>query len=241
MEKRRKGKKAEVLDFLSDLWSGYETPTEELLHSTPDTNVSGKKLKALAIAMSTLPEGKKFYRKSVKLMRDRLKMIEEDRLDWALGEMLAYASLLAEGHPVRISGQDVERGTFSHRHAVVKTEDTEEEIIPLNHVSKDQAKLSIYNSLLSEYAVAGFDYGYAFATPNGLTVWEAQFGDFNNGAQILFDQFLSAAEDKWRTMNGLTLMLPHGYEGMGSEHSSGRMERFFAIGKWGEYAYLQCD
>ena len=228
--KAQKRKKAEVLDFLSDLWSGYETPTEELLHSTPDTNVSGKKLKALAIAMSTLPEGKKFYRKSVKLMRDRLKMIEEDRLDWALGEMLAYASLLAEGHPVRISGQDVERGTFSHRHAVVKTEDTEEEIIPLNHVSEDQAKLSIYNSLLSEYAVAGFDYGYAFATPNGLTVWEAQFGDFNNGAQILFDQFLSAAEDKWRTMNGLTLMLPHGYEGMGSEHSSGRMERFLQLG-----------
>ena len=157
-------------------------------------------------------------------------MVEEDRLDWAMGELLAYATLLVEGHPVRISGQDVERGTFSHRHAVVKTEDSEEEIIPLNHLSKDQAQLTIYNSLLSEYAVAGFDYGYAFATPNGLTIWEAQFGDFNNGAQIIFDQFLSAAEDKWRTMNGLTLLLPHGYEGMGSEHSSGRMERFLQLG-----------
>jgi 2-oxoglutarate dehydrogenase E1 component len=228
--KAQKRKKAEVLDFLSDLWSDFETPTEEELHSTPETKVPIKKLQELATALTTLPEGKKFYRKSVKLMRDRLKMIQENRLDWALGELLAYASLLDEGHPVRISGQDVERGTFSHRHAVVKTEDTEEEIIPLNHISQGQAKLSIYNSLLSEYAVAGFDYGYAFATPNGLTVWEAQFGDFNNGAQILFDQFLSAAEDKWRTMNGLTLMLPHGYEGMGSEHSSGRMERFLQLG-----------
>ena len=116
-------------------------------------------------------------------MRDRLKMIEEDRLDWALGELLAYATLLVEGHPVRISGQDVERGTFSHRHAVVKTEDSEEEVIPLNLLDKKQAKLTIFNSLLSEYAVSGFDYGYAFATPNGLTIWEAQFGDFNNGAR----------------------------------------------------------
>ena len=180
--------------------------------------------------MSTLPEGKSYYRKVQRLMRDRLKMIDEDRLDWALGELLAYASLLTEGHPVRISGQDVERGTFSHRHAVVKTEDSEEEVIPLNLLSENQEKLTIYNSLLSEYAVAGFDYGYAFAVPNGLTIWEAQFGDFNNGAQILFDQFLSAAEDKWRTMNGLTLLLPHGYEGMGSEHSSGRMERFLQLG-----------
>jgi 2-oxoglutarate dehydrogenase E1 component len=187
--------------------------------------------------MSTLPEGKKIYRKVARLMRDRLKMVEEDRLDWAMGELLAYATLLVEGHPVRISGQDVERGTFSHRHAVVKTEDSEEEIIPLNHLRKGQANLTIYNSLLSEYAVAGFDYGYAFATPNGLTIWEAQFGDFNNGAQILFDQFLSAAEDKWRTMNGLTLLLPHGYEGMGSEHSSGRMERFLQLGS-GENMFI---
>jgi 2-oxoglutarate dehydrogenase E1 component len=207
------------------------------LSTTPKTSVAEKKLRDLAVAMSTLPEGKKIYRKVARLMRDRLKMIDEDRLDWALGELLAYASLLVEGHPVRISGQDVERGTFSHRHAVVKTEDSEEEIIPLNHLSKGQADLTIYNSLLSEYAVVGFDYGYAFATPNGLTIWEAQFGDFNNGAQILFDQFLSAAEDKWRTMNGLTLLLPHGYEGMGSEHSSGRMERFLQLGS-GENMFI---
>ena len=228
---------SQVEDFLGDLWKGYKAADEKALEVTPKTNVSEKKLKELAIAMSTLPDGKKIYRKVARLMRDRLKMVEEDRLDWAMGELLAYATLLVEGHPVRISGQDVERGTFSHRHAVVKTEDSEEEIIPLNHLRKGQANLTIYNSLLSEYAVAGFDYGYAFATPNGLTIWEAQFGDFNNGAQILFDQFLSAAEDKWRTMNGLTLLLPHGYEGMGSEHSSGRMERFLQLGS-GENMFI---
>jgi 2-oxoglutarate dehydrogenase E1 component len=228
---------SQVEDFLGDLWKGYKAADEKALEVTPKTNVAEKKLKELAISMSTLPEGKKIYRKVARLMRDRLKMVEEDRLDWAMGELLAYATLLVEGHPVRISGQDVERGTFSHRHAVVKTEDSEEEIIPLNLLRKDQANLTIYNSLLSEYAVAGFDYGYAFATPNGLTIWEAQFGDFNNGAQILFDQFLSAAEDKWRTMNGLILLLPHGYEGMGSEHSSGRKERFLQLGS-GENMFI---
>ncbi|MGA0434330.1 MAG: 2-oxoglutarate dehydrogenase E1 component, partial [Flavobacteriales bacterium] len=229
-EKAQKQSTARVEDFLSDIWKAYTAPNDVALHATVKTNVPEKRIRELATAMSTLPENKDFYRKVKKLMKDRIKMIEEDRLDWALGELLAYATLLTEGHPVRISGQDVERGTFSHRHAVLKTEESEEEFIPLNQLSKDQAKLTIFNSLLSEYAVAGFDYGNAFATPNGLTIWEAQFGDFNNGAQILFDQFLSAAEDKWRTMNGLTLLLPHGYEGMGSEHSSGRMERFLQLG-----------
>jgi 2-oxoglutarate dehydrogenase E1 component len=219
-----------VEDFLAELWEAYQPATEANLNVSPETGVERERLLGLARKFNTLPQGKKYFRKVAKLMQDRLAMLESDQLDWAMGELLAYATLLDEGHPVRISGQDVERGTFSHRHAVVKTEDTEEEIIPLNDLRPGQARFQIYNSLLSEYAVCSFDYGYAFARPEGLTIWEAQFGDFNNGAQILFDQFLSAAEDKWKTMNGLTLLLPHGYEGMGSEHSSGRMERFLQLG-----------
>ncbi|NQX90784.1 MAG: 2-oxoglutarate dehydrogenase E1 component [Flavobacteriales bacterium] len=221
--------KSYVMHFLKETWEGYASPEVGSWQDSPKTGVAKKTLKSLADKVSSLPEEKKFYRKSKKLMADRAKMIQDDRLDWGMGEMLAYATLLNEGHPVRISGQDVERGTFSHRHAVIKTEDTEEEIIPLNLLNDKQAKLSIFNSLLSEYGVLGFDYGYAFGAPDGLTIWEAQFGDFNNGAQIIIDQFISAAEDKWRTQNGLVMFLPHGYEGMGSEHSSGRMERYLQL------------
>ncbi len=217
-----------VKKFLEQTWEGLEPAVPADFDLSPDTGYDKKKLVELAHKMNTLPD-KKFFRKVVKLMKDRIKMIEEDRLDWAMGELLAYATLLEEGHNVRVSGQDVERGTFSHRHAVLKTEDNEEEYIPLNHLSETQEEFKIYNSLLSEYGVLGFDYGYAFANPHGLTIWEAQFGDFFNGAQIMIDQFISSGEDKWRTMNGLVMLLPHGYEGMGSEHSSGRMERFLQL------------
>jgi 2-oxoglutarate dehydrogenase E1 component len=225
-EASRKNEKALVYDFLSLTWEGYRYGNSKDFEKSPETGIDKKKLIELGVKLATLPEGKKYFRKIAKIFEDRLNAIKENKLDWGTAEMLAYASLLVEGHPVRISGQDVERGTFSHRHAVVKTEDSEEEIETLNLLSKDQAKFSVYNSLLSEYGVLGFEYGYSLATPNGLTIWEAQFGDFFNGAQIMIDQFISAGEDKWATQSGLTLLLPHGYEGQGAEHSSGRMERF---------------
>jgi 2-oxoglutarate dehydrogenase E1 component len=154
---------------------------------------------------------------------------ETNKLDWSMAEHLAYGALMTEGYHIRISGQDSERGTFSHRHAVVKVEDSEEEIILHNNIEGREGEFFIYNSPLSEYGVVGFDYGYAMASPQTLTIWEAQFGDFVNGAQILIDQYISAAEDKWKLQNGLVMFLPHGYEGQGAEHSSGRMERFLQL------------
>ncbi|MGB0933154.1 MAG: 2-oxoglutarate dehydrogenase E1 component [Lishizhenia sp.] len=215
-----------VTNFLSKAWEDYRYGKFEDFDKSPNTSFDKKKLIELGVKLSTLPEGKKYFRKVEKLFKDRKNMIETDSLDWGTAEMLAYATLLVEGHPVRISGQDVERGTFSHRHAVVKTEDTEEEIMTLNLLDEKQADFTIYNSLLSEYGVLGFDYGYSLAQPKGLTIWEAQFGDFMNGAQIMIDQFIFPAEDKWRIQSGLVMLLPHGYEGQGAEHSSARLERF---------------
>jgi 2-oxoglutarate dehydrogenase E1 component len=157
-------------------------------------------------------------------------MVEQGTaLDWAMGELLAYGTLLNEGIDVRLSGQDSARGTFSHRHSVLKVEDSEEEYVPLSLIGNGKGRFEVYNSPLSEYGVLGFEYGYACLTPQSLTIWEAQFGDFNNGAQIIFDQFMSSAEDKWKVMNDLVVLLPHGYEGQGPEHSSGRMERFLTL------------
>lgn len=225
-DESRKADKALVYDFLSDDWKGFRHGHAEDFVTSPDTAVKKADLLKLGTQLATLPEGKKYFRKISKIFNDRLEAIQQDRLDWGSAEMLAYASLLVEGHPIRITGQDVERGTFSHRHAVVKTEDTEEEIVTLNHLSDTQAPFNIYNSFLSEYGVLGYEYGYSLACPKGLTVWEAQFGDFYNGAQIMVDQFITAGEDKWATQSGLVMLLPHGYEGQGAEHSSGRMERF---------------
>ena len=222
----RKIEKTKISPFMQEQWKNFVRVDEKVMIKSVDTTVSKDILIDITKTISNLPEDKKFIRKIQRLVESRQTMFDEDRLDWAMAEHLAYGSLLSEGFNVRISGQDVERGTFSHRHAVVKVEDSEEEIILLKNVSKDQGQFNIYNSLLSEYGVVGFDYGYAMASPNTLTIWEAQFGDFSNGAQIMIDQYISSGEDKWKTQNGLVMLLPHGYEGQGAEHSSGRMERY---------------
>ncbi|GGI55993.1 2-oxoglutarate dehydrogenase E1 component [Winogradskyella haliclonae] len=225
----RKIEKTKISPFMQEEWKNFIRVDEKEMVKSPDTTVSKTLLKDITKTISNLPEDKKFIRKIQRLVESRQTMFDEDRLDWAMAEHLAYGSLLSEGFNVRISGQDVERGTFSHRHAVVKVEDSEEEIILLKNVAKNQGQFNIYNSLLSEYGVVGFDYGYAMASPNTLTIWEAQFGDFSNGAQIMIDQYISSGEDKWKTQNGLVMLLPHGYEGQGAEHSSGRMERYLQV------------
>ncbi len=230
LEDSRKEDKTVITPFMADEWKGFENVREWEMMDPVDTTFDKEKLTDIAKVITELPKGKKFLRKVEKLVKDRHKMyFEDDSLDWAMGELLAYGTLLQEGFGVRMSGQDVERGTFSHRHAVMKVEESEEEVLLLNNISKDQGKFQIYNSLLSEYGVVGFDYGYAMASPNTLTIWEAQFGDFSNGAQIMIDQYISAAEDKWKLQNGLVMLLPHGYEGQGAEHSSARMERYLQL------------
>ncbi|MFS4466869.1 2-oxoglutarate dehydrogenase E1 component [Maribacter sp. 2210JD10-5] len=230
LEDSRKEDKTIITPFMADEWKGFENAREWEMMDTVDTTYKTSKLTDIAKVITQLPKDKKFLRKVEKLIKDRHNMFfEKDSLDWAMGELLAYGSLLEEGFDVRMSGQDVERGTFSHRHAVMKVEESEEEVLLLNHIAEKQGKFQIYNSLLSEYGVVGFDYGYAMASPNTLTIWEAQFGDFSNGAQIMIDQYISAAEDKWKLQNGLVMFLPHGYEGQGAEHSSARMERYLQL------------
>ena len=214
--------------FMEEDWRDFSKSAVGKTLEKVDTKFDLAELKELAQKLFELPSDKKFINKIIRLFQQRLKMVQEtNELDWALGELLAYASLLKEGYNVRISGEDVERGTFSHRHAVLKTEDTEEEYIYLKNVS--DSRFDIYNSHLSEYGVLGFDYGYALASPKTLTIWEAQFGDFANGAQIIIDQYLVAAEEKWKIQNGLVMLLPHGMEGQGAEHSSARLERFLTL------------
>ena len=230
LEVSRKEENTIITPFMQDEWEGFQRVKVDEMIESVDTSCDIKTLEKVGSAITKLPEDKSFIRKIQRLTGERHKMFFETKtLDWAMGEMLAYGSLLAEGHDVRVSGQDVERGTFSHRHAVIKVEDSEEELILLNSIAEDQGQFSIYNSLLSEYGVMGFDYGYALARPKSLTIWEAQFGDFSNGAQIMIDQYLSSAEDKWKLQNGLVLLLPHGYEGQGAEHSSARMERYLQL------------
>ncbi|MBE17038.1 MAG: 2-oxoglutarate dehydrogenase E1 component [Cytophagaceae bacterium] len=228
LEASRKKDKTVITEILADDWANFELGSAQDILTPIDTTYSLEKLDTLADGITQLPEDKKFIRKIERIIADRRKQYHEtNKLDWGMGELLAYATLMEEGHNIRISGQDVERGTFSHRHAIIKTEEVEE--INLHNRLDLDGTMYIYNSLLSEYGVVGFDYGYAMAAPMTLTIWEAQFGDFSNGAQIMLDQYISAAESKWKTQNGLVMLLPHGYEGQGSEHSSARMERYLQL------------
>jgi len=221
---------ATVPSFEEGAWKDIRKAVDEDFDESPDTNIELSNLVGIANKLTELPEGKKFNNKIEKLFADRRSGLNEPgKIGWAMAELLAFGSLVKEGYPVRFSGQDVERGTFSQRHAVVTVEDSEEKYIPLNNIAPSQARFQIYNSLLSEYGVLGFDYGYALVSPNSLTIWEAQFGDFNNGAQIIIDQYISSGEDKWKRMNGIVLLLPHGYDGQGSEHSSARLERWLDL------------
>ena len=230
LEASRKKDLTIITPFMQNEWLGFKQVSDDVMLQKVDTTFPKKGLTEIAEVICNLPKDKKFISKIEKLINDRKTMFfETDKLDWAMAEFLAYGSLLTEGYNVRISGQDVERGTFSHRHAVVKVEDSEEEVILLSQLKNQKGKFNIYNSLLSEYGVLGFDYGYALASPKTLTIWEAQFGDFSNGAQIMIDQYISCGEDKWNNQNGIVLLLPHGYEGQGAEHSSARMERYLQL------------
>jgi len=219
--------KAHVNTFMQNAWTHIRPALPGDFEKQVNTAVTLEKLLSIGQQITWLPVDKGFLKKIIKLMDDRRQMLgAPGKLDWAMGELLAYGTLLSESIPIRLSGQDSQRGTFSHRHAVLTIEDSEEKYTPLEHVSPGQKPFQVYNSPLSEYGVLGFEYGYALASPDALTIWEAQFGDFFNGAQIIIDQYLCSAEEKWRVMNPLVLLLPHGYEGQGPEHSSGRIERF---------------
>lgn len=211
-------------------WKQLRKSNPDDFHQSPKTAITVDKFNLYFDGIMKMPENFKPLRKIEKLIQDKVKLFSvEGKVDWATSELLAFASILAEGNIVRMSGQDVKRGTFSHRHAVIYDENTNEEYVRPNNIVEGQEKLKIYNSLLSEYAVLGFEYGYAMANPNALVIWEAQFGDFCNGAQIIIDQFIASGEQKWNRMNGLVMLLPHGYEGQGPEHSSARMERFLQL------------
>lgn len=211
-------------------WQALRRANSKDFEQSPTTAVAADTLKEILYQILKTPADFKPLRKIDKLLQDKIKLFEaESKIDWATGELLAYATLLAEGHDVRLSGEDVKRGTFSHRHAVLFDENNNNQYNRLAVAAKNNAHFHIYNSLLSEYAVLGFEYGYAMANPSTLTVWEAQYGDFANGAQIIIDQYLTSGEQKWSAMNGLVMLLPHGYEGGGPEHSNARPERFLQM------------
>jgi 2-oxoglutarate dehydrogenase E1 component len=221
--------KVKIRKFLINEYKRFDLPLKDSFEADVKTGVSVKILNEIAERINSLPKDLAFFKKVDRIISDRRMMMKDGRLDWAMAELLAYGTLVHEGHPVRLSGQDSERGTFAHRHAAFVVEGTDEKYFPLKYISENQAPFHVFNSLLSEYAVLGFEYGYSLAQPNGLTIWEAQFGDFHNVAQVIIDQYISSAFEKWGLMNGLTLFLPHGFEGQGPEHSSGRIERFLEL------------
>ena len=202
-----------------------------------ETSLPKDTLKEIGSVLTTIPDDFNAHKTIRRLFNNRKKMIDTgEGIDWAMGEALAFGSLVKEGHCVRLSGQDVERGTFSQRHSVIYDQTDESRYIPLNQISTDQEEYDVINSMLSEEAVLGYEYGYSLARPNTLTLWEAQFGDFANGAQVVFDQFISSGERKWLRMSGLVSLLPHGYEGQGPEHSSARAGTLSAALRRRQYA-----
>ncbi|MGA7972623.1 MAG: 2-oxoglutarate dehydrogenase E1 component [Pseudolabrys sp.] len=224
------GYKPNKADWLDGRWSGLKPAVEIDDPRRGITGVDAAVLRDIGEKITTVPEGFKVHRTIQRFLDHRAKAIETgEGIDWATAEALAFGTLVKEGHPVRLSGQDSERGTFSQRHSVLFDQETEERYTPLNELSGDQARYEVLNSMLSEEAVLGFEYGYSTAEPNALTLWEAQFGDFANGAQVVFDQFISSGERKWLRMSGLVCLLPHGYEGQGPEHSSARLERYLQL------------
>jgi 2-oxoglutarate dehydrogenase E1 component len=222
--------RANKADWLDGEWSGLTTPQSGDERRVGDSAVALETLRAIGARLARTPKDFHVHKTVQRFLENRAKMMESGQgIDWSLAEALAFGSLLKEGFRVRLSGQDVERGTFSQRHSVLFDQETEKRYTSLNHLGGDQAKFEVINSLLSEVAVLGFEYGYSLAKPNTLTLWEAQFGDFANGAQVVFDQFISSGERKWLRMSGLVCLLPHGYEGQGPEHSSARLERFLQL------------
>ncbi|MDB5037819.1 MAG: 2-oxoglutarate dehydrogenase subunit [Bacteriovoracaceae bacterium] len=238
VEKELEGNRAEIqnskkvlqADTLQGLWHGYERSTEGKLTELTDTKVEPAHFDRIIEMIHQVPESFHPLPKFVKMLETRLERIKKhDQIDWAVGEQLAIGSLLLEGNGVRLSGQDSIRGTFSHRHSAMTDNQTSQRFFPLKHLSEIQGKFNVYDSPLSETGVLGFDYGYSLANPKNLVIWEAQFGDFGNGAQVIIDQFISSGETKWYRMSGITLLLPHGFEGQGPEHSSARLERYLQL------------
>ena len=222
--------KVNKADWLEGAWSGLKQPNEDGDAQEGETAAAPEQLKQVGAALAQVPDGFALNPKIARQLDAKRAMVETgEGIDWATGEALAFGTLLTDGHRVRLSGEDSQRGTFSHRHAVLVDQQTQHEYVPLNNIAAGQAKIEIYNSLLSEAGVLGFEYGYTLADPKTLVLWEGQFGDFANGAQVIIDQFLASGETKWLRMSGLVLLLPHGYEGQGPEHSSARMERYLQL------------